>query len=219
MTTKDGLIVLSGGMDSVTLLYEYQDSLALAVSFDYGSKHNARELPYARLHCERLGIEHLTIPLSFIGQYFRSTLLEGGGAIPKGSYDEENMAATVVPFRNGIMLSIAAGLAESRGLTKVYLANHFGDHAIYPDCRASFIRPMHEAILQGTSNAVEVTAPYTDISKGDIARHGKLLGINYAETWSCYEGGDLQCGSCATCIERREAMQEAGIEDPTHYKQ
>ncbi|WP_297192663.1 7-cyano-7-deazaguanine synthase QueC [uncultured Porphyromonas sp.] len=219
MTTKDGLIVLSGGMDSVTLLYEYQDSLALAVSFDYGSKHNARELPYARLHCERLGIEHLTIPLSFIGQYFRSALLQGGGAIPKGSYDEENMAATVVPFRNGIMLSIAAGLAESRGLTKVYLANHFGDHAIYPDCRASFIRPMHEAILQGTSNAVEVTAPYTDISKGDIARHGKLLGINYAETWSCYEGGDLQCGSCATCIERREAMQEAGIEDPTHYKQ
>lgn len=219
MTTKDGLIVLSGGMDSVTLLYEYQDSLALAVSFDYGSKHNARELPYARLHCERLGIEHLTIPLSFIGQYFRSALLEGGGAIPKGSYDEENMAATVVPFRNGIMLSIAAGLAESRGLTKVYLANHFGDHAIYPDCRASFIRPMHEAILQGTSNAVEVTAPYTDISKGEIARHGKLLGINYAETWSCYEGGDLQCGSCATCIERREAMQEAGIEDPTHYKQ
>lgn len=219
MKTKDGLIVLSGGMDSVTLLYEYQDSLALAVSFDYGSKHNARELPYARLHCERLGIEHLTIPLAFIGQYFRSALLEGGGAIPKGSYDEENMAATVVPFRNGIMLSIAAGLAESRGLTKVYLANHFGDHAIYPDCRASFIRPMHEAILQGTSNAVEVTAPYTDISKGDIARHGKLLGINYAETWSCYEGGDLQCGSCATCIERREAMQEAGIEDPTHYKQ
>ena len=219
MTTKDGLIVLSGGMDSVTLLYEYQDSLALAVSFDYGSKHNARELPCARLHCERLGIEHLTIPLSFIGQYFRSALLEGGGAIPKGSYDEENMAATVVPFRNGIMLSIAAGLAESRGLTKVYLANHFGDHAIYPDCRASFIRPMHEAILQGTSNAVEVTAPYTDISKGDIARHGKLLGINYAETWSCYEGGDLQCGSCATCIERREAMQEAGIEDLTHYKQ
>ena len=219
MTTKDGLIVLSGGMDSVTLLYEYQDSLALAVSFDYGSKHNARELPFARLHCERLGIEHLTIPLSFIGQYFRSALLEGGGAIPKGSYDEENMAATVVPFRNGIMLSIAAGLAESRGLTKIYLANHFGDHAIYPDCRASFIRPMHEAILQGTSNAVEVTAPYTNISKGDIARHGKLLGINYAETWSCYEGGDLQCGSCATCIERREAMQEAGIEDPTHYKQ
>lgn len=151
-------------------------------------------------------------------QYFRSALLQGGGDIPKGSYDEENMAATVVPFRNGIMLSIAAGLAESRGLKRVYIANHFGDHAIYPDCRASFIRPMHEAIAAGTSNGVEVTAPYTDISKGEIARHGKALGINYAETWSCYEGGDVQCGQCGTCIERREAMLEAGIEDPTTYK-
>ena len=128
------------------------------------------------------------------------------------------MAATVVPFRNGIMLSIAAGLAESRGLKRVYIANHFGDHAIYPDCRASFIRPMHEAIAAGTGNGVEVTAPYTDISKGDIARHGKELGINYAETWSCYEGGSIQCGCCATCVERREAMREAGIDDPTQYK-
>ena len=218
MPQQDGLIVLSGGMDSVTLLYEYQANIALAISFDYGSKHNAQEIPYARLHCERLGIEHLTIPLGFMGQYFRSALLQGGGEIPKGSYDEENMAATVVPFRNGIMLSIAAGLAESRGLKRVYIANHFGDHAIYPDCRASFIRPMHEAIAAGTSNGVEVTAPYTDISKGEIARHGKALGINYAETWSCYEGGDVQCGQCGTCIERREAMLEAGVEDPTIYK-
>ena len=154
MTHRDGLIVLSGGMDSVTLLYEYQSSISLAVSFDYGSKHNAQEIPFARLHCERLGIEHLTIPLGFMGKYFRSALLQGGGDIPKGSYDEENMAATVVPFRNGIMLSIAAGLAESRGLKRVYIANHFGDHAIYPDCRASFIRPMHEAIAAGTGNGV-----------------------------------------------------------------
>ena len=146
MNTKQGLIVLSGGMDSVTLLYEYQADIALALSFDYGSKHNARELPMAALHCRRLGIEHIIIPLGFMGQYFRSALLEGGGEIPKGAYDEENMAATVVPFRNGIMLSIAAGLAESRGLQRLYIANHFGDHAIYPDCRASFIRPMHEAI-------------------------------------------------------------------------
>ena len=194
MNTKQGLIVLSGGMDSVTLLYEYQADIALALSFDYGSKHNARELPMAALHCQRLGIEHIIIPLGFMGQYFRSALLEGGGEIPKGAYDEENMAATVVPFRNGIMLSIAAGLAESRGLKRLYIANHFGDHAIYPDC-----------------------APYTDISKGEIARHGKALGLNYAETWSCYEGGSVQCGRCGTCVERREAMAEAGIEDPTPY--
>ena len=219
MTNKRGLIVLSGGMDSVTLLYEDQADIALALSFDYGSKHNARELPYARLHCERLGIEHLTIPLSFISQYFQSALLQGGGDIPKGSYDEQNMASTVVPFRNGIMLSIAAGLAESRSLDRVYIANHFGDHAIYPDCRASFIQPMHSAVYEGTNNHVSIEAPYTDISKGAIAAHGKRLGIDYSETWSCYEGGDMQCGTCATCIERREAMQEAGIIDPTIYKE
>lgn len=215
---KKGLIILSGGMDSVTLLYEYKDQIALAVSFDYGSKHNAKELPMAALHCERLGLEHLIIPLGFIGKYFRSALLQGGGEIPKGSYDEENMAATVVPFRNGIMLSIAAGLAESRGLKKLYIANHFGDHAIYPDCRSSFIEPMSEAIHSGTGNGVAIDAPYTHISKGEIAKHGKALGLNYAETWSCYEGQEIQCGKCGTCIERREAMAEAGIEDPTQYQ-
>ena len=219
MNDRHGLIVLSGGMDSVTLLYEYQRDIALAVSFDYGSKHNARELPFARLHCERLGIEHLVIPLSFIGQYFHSALLVSGGTIPKGRYDEENMASTVVPFRNGIMLSIAAGLAESRGLRRVYIANHFGDHAIYPDCRSSFIRPMHEAIYEGTGNHVAIAAPYTDLTKAEIAAHGKSLGIDYAETWSCYEGDSLQCGTCGTCIERREAMQTAGIIDPTPYKE
>ena len=159
MPQQDGLIVLSGGMDSVTLLYEYQANIALAISSITARSTTHRRSPYARLHCERLGIEHLTIPLGFMEQYFRSALLQGGGDIPKGSYDEENMAATVVPFRNGIMLSIAAGLAESRGLKRVYIANHFGDHAIYPDCRASFIRPMHEAIAAGTSNGVEVTRP------------------------------------------------------------
>lgn len=219
MNDRHGLIVLSGGMDSVTLLYEYRRDIALAVSFDYGSKHNARELPFARLHCERLDIEHLVIPLSFIGQYFHSALLVSGGAIPKGRYDEENMASTVVPFRNGIMLSIAAGLAESRGLRRVYIANHFGDHAIYPDCRSSFIRPMHEAIYEGTGNHVAIAAPYTNLTKAEIAAHGKSLGIDYAETWSCYEGDSLQCGTCGTCIERREAMQEAGIIDPTPYKE
>lgn len=218
MNTKQGLIVLSGGMDSVTLLYEYQADIALALSFDYGSKHNARELPMAQLHCQRLGIEHIIIPLEFMGRYFRSALLQGGGDIPKGAYDEENMAATVVPFRNGIMLSIAAGLAESRGLKRLYIANHFGDHAIYPDCRASFIQPMAAALQAGTSVDLELCAPYTDISKGEIARHGKALGLDYSETWSCYEGGAQQCGTCGTCVERREAMREAGIEDPTTYQ-
>lgn len=218
LQTKVGLIVLSGGMDSTTLLYEYRERIALALSFDYGSKHNARELPMARLHTQRLGIEHIVIPLTFMGQYFSSTLLSGGGDIPKGAYDEENIKSTVVPFRNGIMLSIAAGLAESRGLGEVYIANHFGDHAIYPDCRASFISPMTEAIEAGTTNSVRILAPYTDVNKTEIARRGRVLGLNYSETWSCYEGGEVHCGECSTCRERIEAIREAGISpDPTAY--
>lgn len=215
---KDSLIVVSGGMGSVTLMYEKRASIALALSFDYGSKHNARELSFARLHAERLGVEHLIIPLDFIGQYFQSDLLLSGGDIPEGRYDEENMKSTVVPFRNGIMLAVAAGLAESRGLRRIYIANHFGDHAIYPDCRASFIRPMTEAVRCGTTNGVLIEAPYTDITKTDIARIGASLGIDYAETWSCYKGGVFHCGVCGTCVERREALHDAGIPDATEYE-
>ena len=104
---KDSIIVLSGGMDSVTLLYEYKERIALAVTFDYGSNHNRREAECARLHCRRLGIRHIEIPLVFMGEYFKSSLLEGADAIPEGNYDDENMRSTVVPFRNGIMLSVA----------------------------------------------------------------------------------------------------------------
>lgn len=214
---KTGLIVLSGGMDSVTLLYDYQERITMAVSFDYGSKHNASEIPYAAEHCAQLGIKHITIPLSFMNEYFRSDLLLSGGAIPTEAYNAENMASTVVPFRNGIMLSIAAGLAESHELSEIYIANHFGDHAIYPDCRRSFVLPMMEAIEAGTSNSVQLRAPYTDISKTDIAGIGGRLGIDYSRTWSCYQGGSTQCGVCATCRERREAMQQAGLPDPTIY--
>lgn len=216
---KNGLIVLSGGLDSTTLLYDHREEIALAVTFDYGSKHNHNEIPCAQLHCRCLGIEHLIIPLSFMGQYFRSDLLLSGGEIPTGTYNEENMQATVVPFRNGIMLSIAAGLAESRNLKRIFIANHFGDHAIYPDCRASFIEPMQLAMRSGTSNQVELIAPYTQLSKDQIVALGASLGIDYSSTWSCYQGGEVQCGICATCQERKEAFSQAGIIDPTTYLQ
>lgn len=204
-------------MDSSTLLYDYRDVVALAVTFDYGSNHNAREIACARLHCERLGIEHIVIPLGFVAQYFKSSLLSGADAIPEGNYDDENMKSTVVPFRNGIMLAVACGIAESRDLRRVMLANHFGDHAIYPDCRRAFVDAMSEAMRQGTYCGVTIFAPYTDISKADIARRGARLGIDYAETYSCYKGGAHHCGRCGTCRERREAMQLAGIDDPTVY--
>lgn len=215
---KDSVIVVSGGMDSVTLLYEKKDEIALGISFDYGSNHNHNELPLAALHCQRLGITHVVIPLGFMYQYFKSSLLESGDSIPDGSYDEENMKSTVVPFRNGVMLAVAAGIAESNGLTKVLIANHGGDHTIYPDCRPEFIAAMDAAVEAGTFARVRVVAPYTNISKADIARRGRALGIDYAETWSCYKGGHVHCGTCGTCVERKEALREAGIEDNTTYQ-
>ncbi|WP_297243885.1 7-cyano-7-deazaguanine synthase QueC [uncultured Prevotella sp.] len=216
---KDSIIIVSGGMDSVTLLYDFKDRIALGISFDYGSNHNAKEIPFAKLHCERLGIKHVTIPLDFMHQYFKSSLLEGADAIPEGHYQDENMKSTVVPFRNGIMLAIAAGMAESYGLSHVMIANHGGDHAIYPDCRPEFISAMSNATEAGSYNGVTVLAPYTNITKGDIARRGKELGIDYNETWSCYKGGEKHCGKCGTCVERKEALHDAGIEDTTEYEE
>ena len=215
---KDSVIIVSGGMDSITMLYDKQNEIALGISFDYGSKHNAKEIPFARMHCERLGIPHIIIPLDFMHLYFSSSLLKGGEAIPEGSYSEDNMKSTVVPFRNGIMLSIAVGIAESYHLKKVFIANHSGDHTIYPDCRPAFIKAINQAAIEGTFVGVEIVAPYTNITKADIASIGYRLGLDYKETWSCYKGGDKHCGKCGTCVERREALAEAGIEDDTEYE-
>ena len=209
------LLIYSGGLDSTTLLYEYKDSIALAVTFDYGSKHNAREIACARENCKRLGVKHLVMPLGFIGQYFKSDLLLSGGDIPEGSYADENMKSTVVPFRNGIMLAIAAGLAESYGLDTVMMANHGGDHAIYPDCRPEFVEGMDKAIQTGTYEGIRLVSPYCDITKRDIALRGKAIGLDYSLTYSCYKGGEKHCGKCGTCVERKEAL--AGF-DPTEYE-
>lgn len=216
---KDSVIIVSGGMDSTVMLYEYQERIALAVSFHYGSNHNDKEIPFAKKHCEKLGIKHITIPLQFMKEYFHSSLLEGAEAIPEGNYDDENMKSTVVPFRNGIMLAIAAGLAENYGLKHVMMANHGGDHAIYPDCRPEFVRGMSDAITAGTYEGISLDAPYTNLTKSDIAAKGKRLGVDFAETWSCYKGGEIHCGKCGTCVERKEALREAGVEDHTVYEE
>ena len=214
---KDSIIILSGGLDSTTMLYDYADSIALALSFDYGSNHNKKELAFAAYHCNQLGIEHIIIPLEFIHQYFHSSLLSGAEAIPEGQYDDESMRSTVVPFRNGIMLAIAAGMAEDRRLARILMANHSGDHAIYPDCRPEFVQALAAAVQAGTYNGVELFTPYTHWTKTDIARRGKELGLDYSKTWSCYKGGEKHCGKCGTCTERRQALQEAGIVDTTEY--
>ncbi len=211
-------MVLSGGMDSVTMLHEYASEIELAVNFSYGSNHNARELECARRHCKELGIELVEMDLSFIGKNFHSSLLEGPDAIPDGEYDFDNMKSTVVPFRNGIMLAAAAGLAESNGLSVLMIANHAGDHALYPDCRIGFIEAMSKAIEEGTYEGIKVKAPYTLLSKADIALRGKRLGLDYSTTYSCYRGLEKHCGRCGTCRERRAALAAAGIVDTTEYE-
>lgn len=214
---KSSLLILSGGMDSVTMLYEYHDQIALAVNFHYGSNHNLREAECARYHCRKLGVELLELNLDFMGEYFHSSLLDGPDAVPSGSYTDDNMRSTVVPFRNGIMLAVAAGIAESNGLTKLLIASHAGDHSIYPDCRQGFIDAMGRAIQEGTYEDISLLAPYSMLSKGQIAAIGKKLGVDYSKTYSCYRGQEKHCGTCGTCVERREALQEAGIDDTTEY--
>ena len=217
--TKDTLMVVSGGMDSTTMLHEYADRIALAITFNYGSNHNAREIECARYNCDRLGIELVVVDMPFVGQLFESSLLSGAEAIPEGNYDDDNMRSTVVPFRNGIMLAVAAGLAESRGLKHLMMANHGGDHAIYPDCRRGFVDAMSRAIAEGTYDRITIDAPYTDITKTDIARRGAALGIDYSHSYSCYKGGEKHCGRCGTCTERRQAFADAGLPDPTVYEE
>lgn len=213
------VVLLSGGMDSVTALYHsaLEHEVSAALSFHYGSKHNDRELVFAKWHADQLGVQHLVIPLAFIGEHFSSDLLAGSGTIPKGHYEEETMKKTVVPFRNGIMLAIAAGLAESRDAMGLVIAAHAGDHAIYPDCREIFMESMSEAIRLGTYAGVEVLRPFIDMSKADIASRGAALGVDFRKTWSCYVGGEVHCGECGTCVERREAFLLAGIADHTAY--
>lgn len=211
---KDIVILYSGGMDSSVALYEHADRIRLAITFNYGSKHNLREMQYAARNCERLGIEHRVIEIDMNKMGFVSDLLQSGGDIPNGHYEDANMIKTVVPFRNGIMLSIGAGIAESIGCDKLLISNHAGDHAIYPDCREEFIETMSRAISYGTYNHCSILAPYTNLTKREIALIGKEIGVPFEDTYSCYNGQEVHCGTCGTCTERKEGLE--GF-DPTVY--
>lgn len=206
-------------MDSVAALYwaRERETVLGAISFDYGSKHNHREIPFAAEHARKLGVKHDVVDLPFVGRLFQSALLAGGAQIPEGHYEDETMKQTVVPFRNAIMLSIAAGYAESRGGSGVVIAAHSGDHAIYPDCREDFMRAMGETMRLGTYAQVQLVRPFIALNKAQIAREGARLGVDFARTWSCYQGGQIHCGRCGTCVERREAFLAAGLADPTVY--
>jgi 7-cyano-7-deazaguanine synthase len=213
------IVLLSGGMDSVAAFYDARShhDVVAAMSFDYGAKHNHKEIPFAAYHCRKFNVEHRVISLDFVGGLFKSDLLKSGGAIPDGHYEEQTMKSTVVPFRNGIMLSIAAGFAESKDASGLVIAAHAGDHAIYPDCREEFMKSMADAIRLGTYAGITLLRPFISMTKADIASRGQALGVDFSQTWSCYKGGALHCGTCGTCVERREAFLLAGIPDPTEY--
>jgi 7-cyano-7-deazaguanine synthase len=214
------VVLCSGGMDSVTALYwaRREHTIVAAVSFDYGAKHNHREIPFAAEHAVALGVRHEIIALDFVERLFASDLLKSGGAVPDGHYEEKVMKQTVVPFRNAIMLSIACGFAESVSADALVIAAHGGDHAIYPDCREDFMRAMGDAMRLGTYAGVQLLRPFIAINKGQIAAEGARLGVDFALTWSCYKGGAIHCGTCGTCVERREAFMQAGVADPTDYE-
>lgn len=213
------VVLCSGGMDSVTALYwAYRHHVLKAVvSFDYGAKHNAKEIPFALEHAKALGVRHETVELPFVERLFSSALLKGGAEIPDGHYEDETMRQTVVPFRNAVMLSIATGFAESAGAGGLVIAAHGGDHAIYPDCREDFMQAMGSAMRLGTYAKIELLRPFIAMDKAAIAAEAAALGADLGRTWSCYKGGALHCGACGTCVERREAFAKAGLKDPTVY--
>jgi len=220
MDFKKTVIVLSGGMDSAVLL---ADTLAkgydtAAISFDYGSKHNARELPMAVSMCKHSNIRHKIVNLPFINDLFSSSLLQSGDEIPDGHYAAQNMQSTVVPFRNGILMSIAVGLAESMKADRVLLGSHAGDHFIYPDCRPEFNAAFAQAALLGTDWQVSVRFPFAEIDKRNIGDLGRRLGVDFKQTWTCYKGGERHCGTCGACQERRYALRKEEGLDPTDYE-
>ena len=213
------IVLLSGGTDSVCALYSSVEkyNVISAISVNYGAKHNHRELPYAAYHCEKLNIPHTVIKIDFIDKHFDSSLLKSGKNIPKGHFNEKDMQKIAVPFRNGIMLSMAAGFAESKGAKGIVIAAHSGNYSIYPDCRETFLKAMSDAICAGTYKGVKIIRPFVFMTKDQILRRGRELGVDFSKTWSCYEGTDIHCGECGTCLERREAFSSAGLADPTDY--
>lgn len=213
------VIVYSGGLDSTVLLYHLRDAGndLHALSIDYGQRHRC-ELDRAAAICAELEIPQPIADLSAIqpllaGNSLTSPEIE----VAEGHYTEESMKTTVVPNRNMIFLAIATGHALSIQAGQIAYAAHSGDHAIYPDCRNEFADAMAAAIELADWEQVKLSRPFVDWCKADIVRRGAELNVPFEKTWSCYKGGEVHCGRCGTCIERREAFDLAAVEDPTTY--
>ncbi|GIF76210.1 7-cyano-7-deazaguanine synthase QueC [Asanoa siamensis] len=215
--------ILSGGLDSTVLAYLLHRSgtrLTL-LSFDYGQRHRT-ELSYARRTARALGAEHHVVDLSGVLPLLTgSALTDRTVDVPDGHYTDEAMRATVVPNRNAIMLDIAVARAVSAGADAVAFGAHAGDHPIYPDCRPVFVQAFEQMAVTANEGFADprfrVLAPFMAEAKSDIVRVGAQLRVPFSDTWSCYKGGGVHCGTCGTCVERREAFEHARILDPTEY--
>lgn len=217
------VVIASGGMDSTTLAYwlAAQGAALTMISYDYGQRHSV-ELDFAHTVARALGVPHHVVDLSDLGSILRgSALTEESVGVPDGYYTDESMRATVVPNRNAIMLDIAVGAAIASGADAVAYGAHAGDHSIYPDCRPAFLDAYGRMVAAGNDgflpDGFQVLAPLVPLSKADIVALADDLGVPLAGTWSCYRGGRLHCGTCGTCVERREAFVVAGVPDPTRY--
>lgn len=214
--------ILSGGMDSATMLYHllHQKHEVRAIGFDYGQRHR-KELGFAEAMCAMRGVPFVVGDLTAVGALIAgdSALLNPNVPMPEGHYEDESMKATVVPNRNMIMLSVAIGHAIANGCGAVAYGAHSGDHAIYPDCRSEFADALEKVALLCDWTPVKLLRPFVRVDKAAIVSIGDSLGVPYDQTWSCYKGGELHCGKCGTCVERREAFTMAGVDDPTAYEE
>ncbi len=221
------LVLFSGGVDSTTALgmavNKYGRDNVIALSVSYGQKHD-REIRAAVDIAKHYGVEHLFLDLSKIFQYSNCSLLQQSTeAVPEESYAAqiekthgEKPVSTYVPFRNGLFLSSAASIALSKECEVIYYGAHADDSAgfAYPDCSEAFNNAMNEAIWEGSGHQLRIEAPFVNMPKSEVVRIGLELGVPYELTWSCYEGGDVPCGKCGTCIDRAEAFAANGVEDP-----
>jgi 7-cyano-7-deazaguanine synthase len=215
------VVILSGGLDSTTLLYWVVDRghEPHVLSFDYGQRHR-RELDFAKKTCEKLGAEHHVVDLTPIHRLLQGSALTSEEVeVPEEHYTHESQKRTVVPNRNAILLNIAIGYAVSLGADRVFYAAHYNDRAIYPDCRWEFVASLNlTAKLASENPRLEILAPFLHRTKAEIVRIGADLGVPFEDTWSCYKGGERACGLCGTCRERIEAFQENGLRDPIEYE-
>lgn len=217
------IAIVSGGLDSVTLAYLlHAEGYELhLLSFDYGQRHK-KELAFAERCAKRLNTEFDIVDLSNITRFLKGSALTDTIPVPDGHYAAPNMAITVVPNRNAMMLSVAYAIAVAEQAQVVAIGVHAGDHFIYPDCRPAFISAfdtMQRIAVEGFGEPqLRLEAPFMHISKDQIVRLGTSLHVPYSDTWSCYKGGEKHCGTCGTCVERKEAFELAGVTDPTEYE-